>query len=218
MLWLVAMAAMWCQGTVGFESGVAKFESGDAWVMGPSGACSPPTVLSPDGSGRGRDRIRVHRDDGKAKVGRTVGVPSTTSATPESCRPTYRVKTVDITFPNGEKMLSKEHQGQLAALAMDKPDGVSVLRYVEPDKGRNSQEIGEKRVAAVRTYFDRILATRPGFTEEELPAADQDAFQRIAVTAIYRTSCYEHVAASQERRRPMMGSGGPVERMKEGTP
>jgi hypothetical protein len=218
MLWLVAMAAMWCQGTVGFESGVAKFESGDAWVMGPSGACTPQTVLSPDGSGRGRDRIRVHREEGKAKVGRTVGVPSTTTATPESCRPTYRVRTVDITFSNGEKRLSKEHQGRLAALAMDIPDGVSVLRYVEPDQGRNSQEISEARVAAVRTYFERILATRPGFTEEQLPAADQEAFQRIAVTAIYRSSCNEHVAASQESRRPMMGLGGRVGLTKEGTP
>lgn len=208
MLWLAAVALAWCQGTVTFESGVATFESGEEWVMGPSDTCTPYTIISPDGSDRGKARVRVPREAGKKNGTVSPRVVQSTPSLRSSCDQAYRSKTVDITFEKEVRILSKEQKGQLAALVMEKPDLVLVRRYVEEGKGRNSSGMGDARVAAVRTYFDGILATRPGFAEERRPAADPEGLTQMGVTAIYRMDC-------QEARR-VSAVGKDKEQMKEG--
>jgi len=189
MLVIAVMAVALCQGPMTFESGVAMFESGDEWVVGPSEACMPHTVLSPDGSARGKERVRVRREEGKGIGVVSQRVSGTSPSLKDTCDSPYQSKSVDITFGNDEKGLTKEHRGLLAALALEKPEFLLVRRYVE--KGRNTSETGDLRVVAVRQYLESILATRPSFTEESRTAGDREAPKQIGVTAIYRTGCQE---------------------------
>jgi len=185
MVLLVALAVMWCQGTVGFESGVATITPGEQWVMGPSDRCIPYTVLSPDGLNRGEDRIRVRR---ATSVGRDVEGK-------DACVARYRLKTVDVTVAGDGNALSKDQEGQLATLLLEQPAGFVITRYVDQGTDRNKRQIGDVGAATIKRYLDRVLPRLPGVTDERRPLIDTTAVpETVAVTAIYRTGCLEEVA------------------------
>jgi hypothetical protein len=137
----------------------------------------------------------------------------------ENCKPAYRVKTVEITFPKDGVELTKEQEGQLASLLIEKPDGFSVAREVELTDGRNTDKGRDVRVAAVRAYLERMLATRPSITEEHrLVNTRRTPGAVVTVTAIYRGDCRDRQAGSIEGRQAGPGLVGLTERSKEGAP
>jgi hypothetical protein len=69
MFELVVATVWWCQSTMAFDSGVAKFESGPAWIAGPSPFCEPNTVLSPDGGRLLKEKSRVRPEGGNTQTG-----------------------------------------------------------------------------------------------------------------------------------------------------
>lgn len=201
---LASVGLMFCQETTAFESGVARFEATPQWMVGQPDFCTPPTVLSPNGA----KAIQVPPPPpplssmtvgpGSAVIRETNLLPnSAREVSPMStCQPTYRVRTVELSFAKDGRELTKEQQGLLATLLTDKPAGVSVTRFVSQEvEGRNTQEIGQSRTAAVRKYVERLMVTKPSFVEEVQTVSIQGSEGRsiLSVTAIYSSPCVERV-------------------------
>ena len=219
MVELVAATVFWCQNTMAFESGVAKFESGPAWIAGPSPLCEPYTFLSPDGSRLTTEKPRVRPEGGKPQAGLIERGLRPAALQGEGCKAVYRLKTVDITFPKDGVELTKEQEGQLASLLVEKPEGFSVAREAESTVGRNTDKKRDVRVAAVRSYLERMLATRPSITEEPRVVSNRPSpGATVTVTAIYRGDCRDRKGGPIEGRQAGPGLVGMTERSKEGAP
>lgn len=218
---LTSIGLMFCQETTAFESGVARFEAAPQWLVGQSDFCTPQTVLSPNGA----KAIQTPSSPpppllpsmitvpGQAVIRETNLLPnSARGVSPmSSCQLTYRVRTVELSFTKDGRELTKEQQGLLATLLTDKPVGVSVTRFVSQEaEGRNTQEVGQSRTAAVRKYVERLLVTRPSFVEEVQTVGTQGSEGRsiLSVTAIYSSPCVERVKLPIETRSasPVQGT------------
>lgn len=224
---LTSVGLMFCQETTAFESGVARFEATPQWMVGQADFCTPPTVLSPSGAKPIQPSSSPPSFSSVATVPGPMGIRETNllpnlarGVGPMStCQSTYRVRTVELVFGKDGRELTKEHQVQLATLLTDKPAGVSVRRFVSQEsEGRNTQEIGQSRTAAVRKYVERLLVTTPSFVEEVQPvgAHGSEARSIISVTAIYSSPCVERVKLPVETRSasPVQGTS---ETIKGGT-
>jgi len=219
MLGLAAATVMWCENTIAFDSGVAKFESGPAWIAGPSPLCPPYTLLSPDGGKLLKEKPGVRPEGGKPRVGGNDRALKPAALQGDRCKSVYHLKTVEVTFPNDVVELTKEQEGQLASLLVEKPEGFSVSREADSSEGRNRDKRRDARVAAVRTYFERMLATRPSITEEHrLVRTGQTPGATVTVTAIYRGECRDRKGGPVEWRQASQGLVGLTERSKEGAP
>lgn len=216
---LASVGLMFCQETTAFESGVARFEATPQWMVGQPDFCTPPTVLSPNGA----KAIQAPPSPpplssttiapGSAVIRETNLLPNVVrGGSPIStCQSTYRVRTVELSFAKDGRELTKEQQGLLATLLTDKPAGVSVTRFVSQEaEGRNTQEIGQSRTAAVRKYVERLLVTTPSFVEEVQPVGAHGSEGRsiLSVTAIYSSPCVERVKLPIETRSasPVQGT------------
>jgi hypothetical protein len=218
---LAATGLMFCQETMTFESGVVRVQPGPEWIVGQPDFCTTRTVLSPDGA-RPLDlppppALNVPNGTTRSEG----GVTETTLIPPKpiarapvmQCKPTYRLQTVELHFAKDAVELSQEHKGQLAGLLVDKPSGLSVLRYVdEREDDRNSAEVARARVAAIRKYVEQIMVTVPSFTQETRTVADKKVMSRsgIPVTAIYQYSCGGESDGERVTMPPVARPANPV--------
>jgi len=210
---IAAAGFMLCQEPTDFDVGVANIERGPQYIVGDPTLCTRRTVLSPDGS-KPLDLTPVtEQSTVRPSLGSRVverGIVETTLIPDKSiarqnalqCETTYRVKTLELLFPNGSTELTPDVRAQVTAIMAEGPVGLSLVGYVEEKaERRHSRETARSRMQAIRAHVQRLAVAVPSMSLEERSVPAKRLAQRegefIVITAIFSNPCGERVPVSR---------------------
>lgn len=208
---LIASAGLFaCQQTVQLEDSVVAHLDGEQWVFDLPSQCPAPTLLSPDLS----PVVKRASPAPEPSLSNSPSSGSPFAATPPvtvyQCKPTYQVRTIQITVSS--EGLAPAERAKLAELAAQGITHVQFARYVggDGDPHRPGEATGED-VTLVRTALERLLPSAVSMSEETKRVDGEAASGRrgriVGVAAVIVKPCGERVRPSSSVRPPLPVTG-----------